>query len=49
MPLYVAIKELLQNNPTISAAEIANRVNISIEKAAIYIMWYYHEKAKHGR
>ena len=44
MPLYQAIKKLLQNNPTLSAAEIAQRLNISTEKAAIYILWYYHEK-----
>lgn len=44
MPLYQAIKKLLQENPEISAAEIAERFNISIEKAAIYILWYYHEK-----
>lgn len=49
MPLYQAIKKLLQNNPKISVEEIAQRVNISTEKAAIYILWYYHEKGTHGR
>ena len=40
--IVAIVKKMIQENPTISVHEVARRMNISVEQAAIYIQWVYY-------
>ena len=44
MSLFQAIKAFVKANPTIHVKDIAKKFNITVERAAIYILWVYYGK-----
>ena len=43
MPLNEVVKKLIAKEPKITVQEIAKRLNISVERATIYVLWAYYK------
>ena len=41
--MVAIVKKMIQENPQIHIKEVARRLKIDVERAAIYIMWVYAE------
>ena len=41
--MITLVRKLLRENPEITAQEVAEQLNLTVEKASIYILWVYYE------